>query len=103
MKSDPFVKPTKPFSTLWLVLLAIVAGPAAIPRTQAAPNVIVWDTGSRLADSVDAENRTGWKAVPSDLVVLEAEPAKAASDHSAVANHDAQQPLGALLALTLKL
>ena len=30
-------------------------------------------------------------------------PAKGASDHSAVANHDAQQPLGALLALTLKL
>jgi hypothetical protein len=80
MKSDPFVKPTKPFSTLWLVLLAIVAGPAAIARTQAAPNVIVWDAGSRLADPVDAENKTGWKAVPSDLVVLEAEPAKAASD-----------------------
>jgi hypothetical protein len=46
----------------------------------AAPNLTVWDTGSRLVELTDVEKRTDWKAVPSELFALEAEPAKAASD-----------------------
>src|SRR5258707_11203716 len=51
-----------------------------IQRTEAATNLVVWDAGSRFADAPDAGNRAGWKAVPSELFVFEAEPLKAASD-----------------------
>jgi hypothetical protein len=60
--------------TAWLVLLAF----ASILTTQAATNVVIWDTGSRLADTT--QNRAGWKSVPSELFVFEADPGKAASD-----------------------
>jgi hypothetical protein len=40
----------------------------------------VWDTDSRFADTIDVKNRTGWKAVPSELFAFETDPAKAASD-----------------------
>jgi hypothetical protein len=64
----------------WLVLLTIAAGLAAIQRIEAATNVVVWDTGLRFGDTADAENRAGWKSVPSELFVFEADPLKAASD-----------------------
>ncbi len=64
----------------WLVLLTIAAGFAAIQRIEAATNVVVWDTGLRFGDTADAENRAGWKSVPSELFVFEADPPKAASD-----------------------
>ena len=63
-----------------LVLLAILAGATAFQRTEAATNVVVWDAGSRFAETIDAENRAGWKAVPTELFAFEADPAKAASD-----------------------
>ena len=66
--------------TALLGLLAISAGPPAIPRTAAATNVLVWDAGSRFADTPVAENRAGWKAVPTELFAFEADPPKAASD-----------------------
>src|SRR5262245_46834137 len=77
MESDQTVKPTKLVlrGPWWIVLLAMAAGWA-----EAATNVVVWDTGSRLPDTVNVENREGWKAVPSELFVFEAEPAKASSD-----------------------
>src|SRR6185369_17664367 len=75
-KSESFVQ-----RTAWLVFLAIAAGLAAIPQADAATNVVIWDTGSRLAEPGDAENRAGWKSVPSELFVLEViDPLKAASD-----------------------
>jgi hypothetical protein len=82
MKSDPFVKKSE---LLWrkavrLALLAMVTGLAGLQQTEAATNVVVWDTGSRFADTADAGNRTAWKAVPSELFVFEADPSKAASD-----------------------
>src|ERR1051325_3418234 len=63
-----------------MMLLGLLAISAGLQRTAAAANVMVWDTGSRFADTIDAENRAGWKAVPSELFAFEAEPAKAASD-----------------------
>ena len=66
--------------TVWLALLAAFAGLTAVQRTEAATNVVVWDTGARFADTLNAENRAGWKSVPSELFVFEADPPKAASD-----------------------
>src|SRR5438093_7659997 len=63
-----------------LVLLATAAGPPATQRTQAATNVVVWDTFAHFADTVDVADKAGWKPVPTDLLTLEADPPKAASD-----------------------
>src|SRR5207245_2188497 len=67
-------------NTLWLGMLAIAAGLPTFQRTEAATNVVVWDAGSRFDDTPDAEDRAGWKAVPSELFAFEADPPKAASD-----------------------
>ncbi len=64
---------------LWLGIVAVAAG-LLLQRTQAATNVVVWDTGKPFADAVSAEHRANWTAVPSELFVLETAPAKAASD-----------------------
>src|SRR2546428_8905570 len=65
---------------LLLGLWAISEGPPAFQRTEAATNLAVWDAGSRFADTPDAQNRAGWKSVPSELFAFEADPPKAASD-----------------------
>jgi len=63
-----------------LVILAATILLRAIQQTEAATNVVIWDTGSRIVDAVDLESRAGWKLVPSELFVMEADPSKAASD-----------------------
>jgi len=82
MKSDENVKNTELFCQrmAWVVLLATAALLAAIQQTEGATNVVVWDTGSRIADAADMENRAGWHSVPSELFAFEADPPKAASD-----------------------
>jgi hypothetical protein len=72
-------------NSLWpqaalLLLLATAGAPLAIPSADAATNVVVWDTGSRFSDTISADDRTAWKAVPTDLLTLEADPPKASSD-----------------------
>jgi hypothetical protein len=42
--------------------------------------VLVWDTPSPFVNTVDVRDRTDWKAVPSDLLTLEANPSAASSD-----------------------
>src|SRR5437016_3340684 len=66
--------------TALLVLLATAAGLPAIQQTEAAANVVVWDTVAHFADTVDVADKAGWKPVPTDLLTLEADPPKAASD-----------------------
>ncbi|PYK00661.1 MAG: hypothetical protein DME23_06580 [Verrucomicrobia bacterium] len=66
--------------TALLVLLATAAGLPAIQRTEAAANVVVWDTLAHLPDVGGVADRAGWKPVPTDLLTLEADPPKAASD-----------------------
>ena len=61
-------------------LLAVAAGVLAIHQTKAATNVVIWDTSVHFSDSVDVANKSGWKAVPTDLLTLEANPPKASSD-----------------------
>ena len=63
-----------------LVMLVATIFLHEIQRAEAATNVVVWDTGSRLADAADVENRADWKPVPSELFVMETDPSKAASD-----------------------
>jgi len=58
----------------------------AVPPISAAPgdgdirNVVIWDTSARWGETIDLQQRSGWKAVPADLITLEADPAKASSD-----------------------
>src|SRR5437879_9274958 len=66
--------------TALLVLLATAAGLPAIQRTECAANVVVWDTLAHLPDVGGVADRAGWKPVPTDLLTLEADPPKAASD-----------------------
>lgn len=55
------------------------AGESPSPAgTQTAPRLL--DTGSPFGEAVDMGNRGTWKAVPGDLLTLEADPPKAASD-----------------------
>jgi hypothetical protein len=68
------------FSKAISVLLLIGAAASTAIQTTQAANVVIWDTGSRLAAIADFEKRAGWKPVPTELFVLESEPAKAASD-----------------------
>lgn len=62
------------------VLLIVVTGMSAARSNEPATGVVVWDTQSRFTDTIDVRNRTAWKAVPTDLLTLEADPAKAFSD-----------------------
>lgn len=82
MKSDRNLRlgETQFGKTAWVALWASFAMLSPLSRAEAAPNVTLWDTVSPLADSPNLEARTGWKAVPSDLLTLEADPPKASSD-----------------------
>ena len=64
----------------WRIGLLILSGLPAIAPLQAAANVVIWDSGSRLAATSEIATRTGWSPVPSELFALEADPPKAASD-----------------------
>lgn len=51
-----------------------------IISAETASNVTLWDTGSRAGLTGTPEDRSAWKKVPTDLLLLEANPAKASSD-----------------------
>ena len=66
-----------------LVLLAITLSVCSVPvraSGQIRQNVTLWDTGTPLGDTVDLANRAQWKAVPPNLLMLEADPLKSSSD-----------------------
>ncbi len=63
-----------------LAVLASLLGLFAVRTAQAAPNIVLWDTSAPLGDTLNLQERAAWKAVPSDLLSLEADPAKARSD-----------------------
>jgi hypothetical protein len=60
-------------NTAALVLWVIAAMLPTLLRADASPNVLLWDTSA-------VEDRTAWKAVPPDLLALEANPATARAD-----------------------
>lgn len=78
-ESPPQSSPADGQGMILTVLLAVAIGLSAA-QGEAAANVVVWDTCSRFTDTVDIGNRTGWKVVPADLLMLEADPPKASSD-----------------------
>jgi hypothetical protein len=63
-----------------LALLASVTHFCAVTHAGAAPNLALWDTVAPLSDAFSLADQTGWKAVPTDLLLLEANPPKARSD-----------------------
>ncbi len=63
-----------------LIVLLMIAGVPAAKAGGAAGGIVLWDTGAPLGDAIDAANRSNWKAVPGDLLTLEADPLKASSD-----------------------
>src|SRR5436305_3064827 len=65
-------------SALIASLLFLRLPAAAIDPERTNPEL--WDTGNHFGDLVDVSVREGWKAVPSDLLMLETNPPKASSD-----------------------
>ena len=68
-----------------LLIVAAIMKPtqaraSAAPGGMAARGVGLWDTGVPFGDAIDIENRGTWKAVPGDLLTLEADPPRASSD-----------------------
>src|SRR5579862_2504897 len=47
---------------------------------QPTSGVVLWDTGAPAGSPTTLQDRSSWKAVPSDLLILEANPSKASSD-----------------------
>jgi hypothetical protein len=60
--------------------LATVGAAAEIKPAGPARNLVLWDTLSPLGDKLNAGDRSSWKAVPDDLLLLEKDPPKASSD-----------------------
>ncbi|MCJ7675167.1 MAG: hypothetical protein MUO33_08435 [Sedimentisphaerales bacterium] len=56
-----------------------IANPA-FAAASAESNVLVWDTLSPFVDAVDIRDRNSWRPVPTDLLMLEADPSAASSD-----------------------
>ena len=61
-------------------LLGTAVALAAVQGVQAASNVVLWDTRTPLSGNLEAQERTGWRVVPSDLLLLEADARAASSD-----------------------
>jgi hypothetical protein len=63
-----------------LIAVATTTGLAEIARPGPSRNLVLWDTLSPVGDRLKPEDRSGWKAVPNDLLRLEKDPFKASSD-----------------------
>ncbi|MBN1506400.1 MAG: hypothetical protein JW955_06120 [Sedimentisphaerales bacterium] len=62
-----------------IVLLAIL-GASMAQAGAARTGITLWDTAAPFGDAVDLAHRGSWKAAPTDLLTLEADPLKASSD-----------------------
>ena len=67
-------------ATVLLVLAVRPSGPRTQRLAASLHPVTLWDTGTPLGDTIDLANRTQWKAVPPNLLLLEADPLKSSSD-----------------------
>src|ERR1039457_3907425 len=63
-----------------LIAVATTTGIAEIARSGPSRNLVLWDTQLPVGDRLKPEERSGWKAVPNDLLRLEKDPLKASSD-----------------------
>jgi hypothetical protein len=64
---------------VWIVLL-VAAGASAAQGSGTVTGIVLWDTAAPFGDAANVGNRANWKAVPTDLLMLEADPPKASSD-----------------------
>lgn len=64
---------------VWFNLWLAIAGATPMAQAEPAINLTLWDTMAAMPSGNPTE-RTLWKVVPSDLLSLEANPAKARSD-----------------------
>jgi hypothetical protein len=68
-----------------LLATVLLVGSVPVRASKETPhgvttNVTLWDTGTPFGDTVDLANRAQWKAVPPNLLQLEADPLKSSSD-----------------------
>ncbi len=68
------------WKTAMIVLLVTGMGVPAAGGDGRTAKTLIWDTMSPLGDTVDLQNRTSWKLVPTDLLTLERNPTAASSD-----------------------
>ena len=68
------------WKTALILLLITGTGISAAGSNEKTANTLIWDTISPLSDTVDLQNRTSWKLVPTDLLMLERDPVAASSD-----------------------
>src|SRR5262245_48267515 len=66
--------------TVLIVTMVTTCGTAETTLPGASRNLLLWDTRSALEDKFNPDDRSGWAAVPNDLLLLEKDPAKATSD-----------------------
>jgi hypothetical protein len=79
MKSIPDISRTVLVSKGLPILLFLCLS-SSFPGAQPASTVILWDAGVSTLTLTNLEDHSSWKMVPSDLLTLEADPAKASSD-----------------------
>jgi hypothetical protein len=63
-----------------LVAADTVPGAAESTQLAASPNLTLWDTRSPIGNTFNPGDRSAWKMVPNDLLLLETDPPKASSD-----------------------
>jgi hypothetical protein len=63
-----------------LAVLVVTLGASGAQNSRGTAGIVLWDTGVPFGDAIDVANRVVWKAVPGDLLTLEADPLKASSD-----------------------
>jgi len=69
-----------PLKAVLIVAFVVVLCTCAIRGAELSACTKIWDTGAPLGDKIDFVSRTGWKLVPCNLLLLESNPAAAASD-----------------------
>lgn len=80
MNSSDTVAPSQTRSLVTRCLLALKLALLSVFATNAAAGIVLWDTGAPLTEMADAAKREDWRAVPTDLFKLEADPLKSSSD-----------------------
>ncbi len=64
------------FNQLVFLLFSV----ASVPLLRAAPNILLWDTGTKSEKVPEAKDKQNWRIVPTDLFKLEKDPLKSSSD-----------------------
>jgi hypothetical protein len=82
MKSDRVIGSYGLFLCKTGLILLLVTGMSisAAGSNEKTTNTLIWDTMSPFGGTVNLQNRTNWKPVPTDLLTLERDPVAAASD-----------------------